>query len=119
MNGDVPELIPDPADKAGIDTLVQGAAPYRKEIQAFSCTVSAGSLLINWRGIGEVAVAATDTLATLQTLISSSSTGLTSVTVLGVSTDSVCSGNLVYVTFEEVSSFTPYGLYTTRPDTTC
>ena len=119
MNGDVPELIPDPADKAELDTLVQGAAPYRKEIQAFSCTGSVGNLLINWRGIGEVAVAATDTLATLQTLISSSSTGLTPVTVVGISPAAVCSGNLVYVTFEEVSSFTPYGLYTNRPDTTC
>lgn len=101
VNGDVPLLTPDPANKATVSSTTEGAAPYRKEIQAFSCTGSVGSLLINWRGILEVTVAADDDLDTLKTLISSS---LTPVTVAGVSPGAVCSGDLVYVTFEEVSS---------------
>lgn len=103
VNGDVPLLTPDGADKATVSSTTEGAAPYRKEIQAFSCTGSVGSLLINWRGGGGVTVAAADDLDTLKTLISS----LTPVTVAGVSLASpapVCSGELVYVTFEEVSS---------------
>lgn len=100
-----------------ITSSIDGAARYRKEIQAFSCTGSAGSLVISWRGSAEITVAATDTLATLATTISA----LTSVTVAGVDDSPVCSGELVYVTFEEVSSFDPavVQLATTNSNTTC
>lgn len=103
--GDVPLLTAVPASKMTITSTTEGAAPYRKEIQAFSCTAGAtGNLLINWRGIGEVTVATTDDLATLESDLSA---GLTAVTVAGIDASAVCTGKLVYVTFEDVSCFNP------------
>lgn len=101
--GNVPLLTPNP-DSTTVTLVTEGAAPYRKEIQAFSCSGdSAGNLVLNWRGLGEVTVDATANLATLQSAITS---GLTSVTVAGDGS-AICSGDLVYVTFEEVGSFHP------------
>lgn len=101
--GDVPLLTAVPDTKAEVELSTEGAAPYRKEVQAFSCTAdSAGGLVMNWRGIGEVTVQATNSLVTLASVVSS---GLTSVTVAGTESSAICSGELVYVTFEDVSPF--------------
>lgn len=60
-----------------------------------------GALLVSWRGLGNVTVQANDDLDAFESVIS---LGLTNVTVAGTSTGSVCSGELVYVTFDEVRS---------------
>lgn len=100
--GDVPLLTPVPASRATVTSATEGDAPFRKEIQAFSCTVgSTGDLVLNWRGLGNVTVAADDDLETLQ---GATSAALTGVTVVGDDDTVVCSGQLVYVTFEEVST---------------
>ena len=100
--GDVPLLTARPASRATITTTTQGDAPFRKEIQAFSCSAdSAGGLLVTWRGLGNVTVGAEDDLDIFETAISA---GLTNVTVAGSDTATICSGEMVYVTFEEVRS---------------
>lgn len=102
--GDVPLLIADPPAGAtissSVDGATEGAAPFRKEIQAFSCPAAlTGDLLLNWRGKSEVTVAANADLATFASAVSA---GLTTVTAVGNDPNNVCSGELVYVTFEEV-----------------
>lgn len=100
--GDVPLLTPVPASRATVTSFTEGDAPFRKEIQAFSCTSgSTGNLVLNWRGLGNVTVAADGDLETMQTDVSSVLTG---VTVVGNDDTVVCSGQLVYITFDEVST---------------
>lgn len=100
--GDVPLLTAVPASKATVTSSAEGDAPFRKETQAFYCTASAtGDLVINWRGMGNITVAGDDDLDTFESAVSS---GLTNVTVVGNDPSAVCSGELVYVTFQEVSN---------------
>lgn len=100
--GDVPLLTPRPASRATVTTVTQGDAPFRKETQAFSCSAdSVGDLLVTWRGLGNVTVGAEDDLDSFETAISAS---LTNVTVAGSDTATLCSGEMVYVTFQEVRS---------------
>lgn len=108
--GDVPLLTADSSASATIVSSVEGATPFRKEIQAFSCpTALDGNLLVSWRGNPDVTVAATADLATFTSAVSG---GLTTVTAVGNDDSAVCSGELVYVTFEEVrlSAHTMYSL---------
>lgn len=103
--GDVPLLTARPASRASVSSVTQGDAPFRKETQAFSCSVdSVGDLAITWRGLGNVTVGAKDDLGSFASAVSS---GLTNVTVAGTDTATICSGNLVYVTFEEVRHLKP------------
>ncbi len=99
--GDVPLLTADPSESATIASSIEGATPFRKEIQAFSCPTALGdgNLLVSWRGKSSVSVAANDALAAFADAVS---TGLTTVTAVGNVVSAVCSGELVYVTFEEV-----------------
>lgn len=98
--GDVPLLTARPASRATVTTDTQGDAPFRKETQAFSCSAgSVGDLLVTWRGLGNVTVGAEDDLDSFETAVSA---GLTNVTVAGSDTATICSGELVYVTFQEV-----------------
>ncbi|CAM9397977.1 unnamed protein product, partial [Hapterophycus canaliculatus] len=103
--GDVPLLTPAPGSRATVTSSTEGDAPFRKEVQAFSCTAgSTGDLVLNWRGLGNVTVAADDDLATLQSAVSSA---LTRVTVAGNDGNVVCSDELVYVAFEEARGDVP------------
>lgn len=89
-----------PASRATVSSVTQGDAPFRKETQAFSCVADAvGDVVVTWRGLGNVTVGAEDSLDTFESAFSSR---LTNVTVAGMDRSSVCSGELVYVTFEEV-----------------
>lgn len=98
--GGLPLLTQRPASRATVTSVQQGDAPFRKETQAFTCSASSvGSLFVSWRGLGNVTIQADDDLNTFGSALSS---GLTNVTVKGTDMDSVCSGKLVYVTFEEV-----------------
>lgn len=98
--GDLPLLTARPASRAAVSTSTQGDAPFRKEIQAFSCPAgSVGDLMVTWRGLGNVTVGAEDDLDSFETAISA---GLTNVTVVGSGTSAVCSGEMVYVEFQEV-----------------
>lgn len=107
--GDVPLLTARPASRATVMTVTQGDAPFRKEIQAFSCSAdSAGDFLVTWRGLGNVTVGAEDDLDSFENAISA---GLTNVTVAGIDTATICSGEMVYVTFQEVCSSTRYLRY--------
>lgn len=95
-------MTPRPASRATVKSVTQGDAPFRNEVQAFSCdATAAGVLLVSWRGLGNVTVHADDDLNVFESAISA---GLTNVTVTGTSASRVCSNELVYVTFEEVSS---------------
>lgn len=106
--GDLPLLTPRPASRATVISVTQGDAPFRKEIQAFSCSAdSAGDFVVTWRGLGNVTVASDDDLDTFESAISS---GLTNVTAAGTDTTHVCSGELVYVTFDKVGSSRLAGL---------
>ena len=98
--GNLPLMTVRPTAYATVSSVIQGDAPFRKETQAFSCSPgSIGDLVINWRGLGNVTIGANDDLANFANAISS---GLTSVTVNGIEKTTVCSGQLVYVTFQEV-----------------
>ena len=100
--GDVPLLIARPASRATVTTTTQGDAPFRKEIQAFSCSAdSVGDLKVTWRGLDNVTVGAEDDLDSFEAAISA---GLTNITVAGSETGTICSGEMVYVTFQEVRS---------------
>ncbi|CAM9800578.1 unnamed protein product [Ectocarpus sp. 6 AP-2014] len=103
--GDVPLLTPVPSSRATVTSSTEGDAPFRKETQAFSCTLGAtGDLVLNWRGLGNVTVAADDDLDAFESAVSS---GLTSVTVVGSDTTAVCSGEIVYITFQEARGDVP------------
>lgn len=104
--GDVPLLTAVPASKATVTSSVEGDAPFRKETQAFYCTAGAtGDLVLNWRGMGNVTVAGDVDLDSFESAVSS---GLTNVTVVGDDASAVCSGELVYVTFQEVIRFVKF-----------
>lgn len=98
--GDLPLLSGRPASRATVSSVTQGDAPFRKETQAFSCVADAvGDLVMTWRGLGNVTIGAGDDLETFESAFSS---GLTNVSIAGMESGSVCSGELVYITFEEV-----------------
>lgn len=58
-----------------------------------------GTLLVSWRGIENITVQSEDDLSAFESAVSG---GLTNVSVAGIDTNSLCSGELLYVTFEEV-----------------
>lgn len=83
-----------------VSSVTEGDTPFRKETQAFSCpSGSVGNFVVSWRGLGNVTIDSEDDLDSFETAISS---GLTSVTVDSIDDTVICSGELVYVTFQEV-----------------
>lgn len=98
--GDVPLLTARPAARAVVSSHLNGDSPFRKEIQAFLCSAdSVGQMVVTWRGLQNVTVGAEDDLESFESEVSS---GLTNVTVVGSQAAAVCSGEVVYVTFEQV-----------------
>lgn len=98
--GNVPLLTPRPASHATVLSDREGDAPFRKEVQAFSCSAgSTGDLFVTWRGMDNVSLHGEDGLDIFELGVSQ---GLTNVTVASTDTSTICSGELVYVTFEEV-----------------
>ncbi|CAM9130727.1 unnamed protein product, partial [Phaeothamnion confervicola] len=97
--GDVPLLDVSPYSAAAVVEMAQGDAPFRKEIQAITCdATTTGTFAVAFRG-GNVTVDASDTMATLE---SSFYSGLgIEVTISSAdATATLCSDDLLYVTFD-------------------